>query len=627
MEAEKRNSLFSTRIEAVRQAETALREESRNLTPEEITLLEARGNYSPDWSQVLVHRDFIPDFIRNSSFSGEVLLGIFSGKERTCGKGITISSGIVNTTIRDSVIHSEVSAHGAGLIDKCHIMDGATVFETKLLCGSTGGAPFGIGTAINVGNEAGGREFLLSPELSMEEIISVCTNPHDETIIADHKKSLETLLERTTFPCAIVDTGACITTSGTIRNCFIGEDASVNGALLLEDSVMVSSTEAPVTVGHGAHIRKSMIQWGSSVTSMAIVEKSFLGEASGVERHGKVTSSVLGPNTEVGEGEVTSSLVGPFVGFHHQSLLIAAVWPEGKGNIGYGANVGSNHTSKCPDQEIHCGEGLFFGLGSNIKFPSNFVDAPYSIVATAVTTLPQKVDFPFSLINSPTSRIHSISPSYNEIFPAWVLYGNPYLLMRSEKKFATRNKAPFAEVSHEIFTPTILEKMVIARNRLRDIENPGDSYTESAIPGLGKNFLTERNRRSAVEGYTFHLQYRALLKLFYMTKELSAKERSDEKLYSNILGYEEKLLKGEGLDENSLGDNLSMLSEMIDRLAQNTKRAKERDDGRGRRIIPHYDAVTVLAEDDPHVKATLAWAEDMKEDIKAVKELLTSQSL
>ena len=83
---------------------------------------------------------------------------------------------------------------------------------------------------------------------------------------------------------------------------------------------------------------------------------------------------------------------------HHQSLLIGAFWPEGKGNIGYGANVGSNHTSKSADQEIWPGEGVFFGLGCSIKFPTNFTAAPYTIVATGVTTLAQKVEFPFSLI-------------------------------------------------------------------------------------------------------------------------------------------------------------------------------------------------------------------------------------
>ena len=80
---------------------------------------------------------------------------------------------------------------------------------------------------------------------------------------------------------------------------------------------------------------------------------------------------------EMAGGEVAASLLGPFVSFHHQALLIATLWPEGKGNVAYGANVGSNHTSKAPDQEFWPGEGMFLGLGVNIKFPADFSRAPY----------------------------------------------------------------------------------------------------------------------------------------------------------------------------------------------------------------------------------------------------------
>lgn len=31
--------------------------------------------------------------------------------------------------------------------------------------------------------------------------------------------------------------------------------------------------------------------------------------------------------------------------------LRVALWPEGRGNVAYGANVGSNHTGKLADQE------------------------------------------------------------------------------------------------------------------------------------------------------------------------------------------------------------------------------------------------------------------------------------
>ena len=82
------------------------------------------------------------------------------------------------------------------------------------------------------------------------------------------------------------------------------------------------------------------------------LRSSFSGPRDTCTSENKLTHSVLGPDSGVGAGECLHCLVGPFVGFHHQSLLIATIWPLGRGNVGYGANVGSNHTSRqvklCP---------------------------------------------------------------------------------------------------------------------------------------------------------------------------------------------------------------------------------------------------------------------------------------
>ena len=123
--------------------------------------------------------------------------------------------------------------------------------------------------------------------------------------------------------------------------------------------------------------------------------------------------------------------------------MIAAVWPGGKGNVSYGANVGSNHTGKLADQEIRPGEGVFFGLGTSIKFPANYEEAMYTIIASGVTTLPQRVRFPFSLIMTVTEIISGLSPAINEILPAWILYESVYTYFRNENKFISRYTPSF----------------------------------------------------------------------------------------------------------------------------------------------------------------------------------------
>ena len=76
----------------------------------------------------------------------------------------------------------------------------------------------------------------------------------------------------------------------------------------------------------------------------------------------------------------------------------------------------------------------------NIKYPSDFTRAPYTIVAMGVSTLPQKLGFPFSLVNKPWGPAPGVSPAYNEIIPAWVLRENLYALKRTEGKFRARNR-------------------------------------------------------------------------------------------------------------------------------------------------------------------------------------------
>src|SRR5205085_1297744 len=154
-----------------------------------------------------------------------------------------------------------------------------------------------------------------------------------------------------------------------------------------------------------------------------------------------VRGSVIGWGTEVAAGEVISCVLGPLVGCHHQSLLISTLWPAGRGNVAYGANAGSNHTSRAPDQEFRAGEGLFLGLGVNVKFPCDFSRAPYTVVACGTDLPPQRVSFPFSLIAPPQERFEGVPPPFNQISPGWMLRENAYALRRCEAKFRARNRA------------------------------------------------------------------------------------------------------------------------------------------------------------------------------------------
>ncbi|CAN0538636.1 unnamed protein product, partial [Ectocarpus sp. 12 AP-2014] len=94
------------------------------------------------------------------------------------------------------------------------------------------------------------------------------------------------------------------------------------------------------------------------------------------------------------------------------------------------------------DQEIWPGEGVFFGLSTVIKFPANYSESPFSVIGSGVTCLPQRVAFPFCLINSQEQAgLPGVSPGLNHLRPGWVLSESMYMVIRSEDKYRQRAKA------------------------------------------------------------------------------------------------------------------------------------------------------------------------------------------
>src|SRR5262249_15068606 len=219
----------------------------------------------------------------------------------------------------------------------------------------------------------------------------------------------------------VIERGAALRDTPRVEDSYVGPRARIDGATLVAGCTLLSSPAQPTEVLSGACVTDALLQWGSPVATLAVVERSLLAEHVCVDRHAKVSGSVLGPNTAVAQGEVTASLLGPFVAAHHQSLLIAVLWPQGKGNVSHGASVGCNHTSRAPDQECRPGEGTFFGLGVSVKFPADFSRAPYTLFACGVTTGPGRLLFPFSLVSRPAAPPPGVSPAHNEILPAWQL--------------------------------------------------------------------------------------------------------------------------------------------------------------------------------------------------------------
>lgn len=589
----------------------------RAVTREEIAVMEDRGCRADDWAQVQVAEDFDAFRVRRTHLRGACVLGRFAGETEVVS-GIRLATGIYDCTLINCQIGNDSLLENVRFAANIIVDREAVLFDVgSITC--SGEARFALGMQIAVGPETGGRELPLWAELTVDEAALVARERGDHAGQQAVRAAVERYAKTAQSPVAWVRRKARVRHTERIRDAYIGIGAVIDHALELSDVTVLSSTEEPTAVGGGATVTASILQCGVRVSGNGIVRRSALLEHSAVDDHASVESSVIGPNTTIAKGEVTSSLVGPFVGFHHQSLLIAAYWPEGKGNVAYGAMVGSNHNGRAPDQEIWPGEGTFFGLGCAIRFPSDFSEAPYSVFSMGVSTLPQRMRFPFSLVTVPAESLNEsqvgVPRAYNELIPGWNLFANAYGLVRTELKFAKRDKAKRHLIEYKVLRPQIMRLVRDARDRLLGVTASKPVYLDDDIDGIGRNFLREESRLRAIEVYG-----RALKR--YCLRVLLAEQEGDLQIPgSGELAHElaRQLLPGIGLNQR-----MQLLVEIERANAELVQTSKARDDERGARIIPGYADAHIAAADDPVVAS--AWARVKRTEERIAKLGIALQS-
>lgn len=563
---------------------------TRELAGSEITALEADGNRCQDWTRVRVSPGFsyVQGSILHSTFSGDCILGELTAQPArfSLDKGsLTRPYGIRYSQISNSIFEGGVSIENSS-VDAAIVRNGCLVSNARLF--GQPGSTFGNGTRIPIGIEIGGREIRFFCDLSLELAEHVLDRPGVAEVHADYNATVDEYCSQVKSDFLLVDEGSRVLDCPLLRGSFLGRNSLIRGAREIDDSTIYSTQADPVFVGSGSIVRSSVIQEGVTVDSGALVLKSMLFEHSFATEHAKVQETIVGPNSGVSLGESTASFIGPFIGFHHQSLLIASYWPGGRGNIGYGANVGSNHTTRMPDQECWPGEGMFFGLSTVVKYPSNFRQAPYTIIAAGVTTLPQKMTCPFSLINEPVAYYLEVPPGYNNLIPAWGLTENLYSLKRNEGKFQARNKAKRNCFDLKLFRPQVLEFMEAAIEALSAVTTPKKIYLPDDIPAIGKNMMTEENRVKGIAAYKLFIELARLKDL--RDEVLAGSHPSD----------------GDG---EATAAKLLRYADLVPEILARTVSSRERDIQRGAAIIDDYRDTHIPVDRDPFILQTRAEVE------------------
>jgi hypothetical protein len=358
---------------------------------------------------------------------------------------------------------------------------------------------------------------------------------------------------------------ACVQDVRLLSNAVVCEDALVFNAGTVACNKDMSEISVGTEMGHRAlkkqfsENERSVIGRGAHVCNINLFENSHLGDFASVDNgallknsivesnsvvtdNAIVKSSFIDSHSHVGEAEVCNSLIGPLTQIHHHSLLISALWPEGRGNVGYGANIGSNHTGRMPDQEILPGLGQFFGLGCSVKFPANFSEAPFTMIATGIVCQPQRLKFPFSLIRE------GLYTGINEIVPGWVYIKNAYGLFRNIYKWDKRSgKSESLDLLYSDFVMNSVKCAAEAlKNFLQGKETLPQVASEKDLPGLGSNFINAENIESIISSYELYFSdcdfYRKNKKMsesivFRIEENLKRDEQRGQKIFDDYMAF------------------------------------------------------------------------------------------
>lgn len=321
----------------------------RELTNEEISLMQQQGCRCDDWSMVNVADGFNVQDVRNVRFEGEILIGA-----------------------------------------DCRIENVGTLRTTD-------DATFGEGTLISVLNEAGSGNVLIYSGLSSQLAAIMVRHENDKDFISRLHTIIREHISLTRPRCTTIGNGTTISSVRELTNVNIGDGCEIYGAARLVECTLASHGDNSVFIGDNVICDNVIMQAGASVSDGARLYNSLVGEATHIGRGFTSENSVFFANSHMDNGESCAAFCGPFSVSHHKSsLLIGGMYSFY--NAGSGTNF-SNHAYKIGP--IHYGtmhRGAKTASSAHILWPAQI--GLFSMAMGKIQTHPDTCDLPFSYIIS-----------------------------------------------------------------------------------------------------------------------------------------------------------------------------------------------------------------------------------
>ena len=368
--------------------------EYRQLTQEEIQVLEANVCWAEDWSKVLVAPGFRPYNFHRVMFYGDIRLGEFE-KMVEVTKGFFKHSGINDATLRNVSVGNDCLIEKVGnfinnytIGDDCYISNISTLETLE-------GASYGAGSTISVLNEMGDGNVTLFRELNSQLASFMVKHHSDKALMNRLHQLIDDEVRISTPERGIIGNRVKIINTKDITNTVIKGDCEISGCARLNECTILSSEDASVFIGTGVICENSIICDGCSINNSVKMQDCFVGEACQITNGFTAEASLFFANSFMANGEACAAFCGPFSASHHKSsLLIGGEFSFY--NAGSNTNF-SNHAYKMGP--LHYGtleRGTKTASGSYILMPAKI--GAFSVCFGKLMHHPDTRNLPFSYL-------------------------------------------------------------------------------------------------------------------------------------------------------------------------------------------------------------------------------------
>ena len=293
----------------------------RQLSDEEIRILEDRNCWAEDWTNVHVSDDFKPNYMHRVMLYGEVSIGDFD-KNIEVSRGFMKHSGINNATLRNVTIGDNCLIENiGGFINNYTIGDDCYISNVNAM-ETTDGATYGEGNLISVLNEVGDGNVILFSELNSQFAAFMAKHFCDKPLKDAIRRLINEEIARKRHEQAYIGNNVKIVNTKEITNTIVYDDCEINGASRLSDCTILSSPVSNVYIGTGVICENSIISEGSSIINSVKIQDCFIGEACQISNGFTASSSIFFANSYMSNGEACAAFCGPFTASHHKSSLL-----------------------------------------------------------------------------------------------------------------------------------------------------------------------------------------------------------------------------------------------------------------------------------------------------------------